>query len=203
MQSSKALNKIHRAINRWVAQEPALRPLALLKDEWKMLDSLQAILKLFTEVTLQMSKASAPTLLWVLPMYEKFGLVKLEEYYEKARGCQFNVIATILHPSLGLSWFLVHGTERRDHAKTFFTHAYESYKMIYNEGKARERRAVQPQYPKRSGSSSSLLDDICGFADEDDAVLEDAAVGVCGPIPVVARMARDFLAIPGHYILGE
>ena len=49
--------------------------------------------------------------------------------------------------------------------------------MIYNEGKARERRAVQPQYPKRSGSSSSLLDDICGFADEDDTVLEDAAVG--------------------------
>lgn len=64
-----------------------------------------------------MSRAKTPTLPWVLPMYEHMlkhlrgyvadtdqlptlryaageGLAKLEGYYQKARGCQFNVIAT-------------------------------------------------------------------------------------------------------------
>jgi hypothetical protein len=74
-------------------------------------------LQIFTKVTLQMSRSSTPTLPWVLPMYEGMlkhlrawiadetvlesvrmaataGLTKLETYYVKARGCQFNVIAT-------------------------------------------------------------------------------------------------------------
>lgn len=64
-----------------------------------------------------MSRAKTPTLPWVLPMYEHMlkhlkgfvedhkqlatlryaageGLAKLEGYYQKARGCQFKVIAT-------------------------------------------------------------------------------------------------------------
>jgi DhnA family fructose-bisphosphate aldolase class Ia len=73
--------------------------------------------QIFTHVTLQMSKSSTPTLPWVLPMYEHMlkhftatrdaanilqplhiaaaaGLDKLKVYYEKARGCQFNVVGT-------------------------------------------------------------------------------------------------------------
>lgn len=73
--------------------------------------------QVFTQVTLQMSRSSTPTLPWVLPMYEMMlkhlrkckddetslislrnaadaGLEKLETYYVKARGCQLNVIAT-------------------------------------------------------------------------------------------------------------
>lgn len=64
-----------------------------------------------------MSRAKTPTLPWVLPMYEHMlkklaahrddtsllsslrtaaaaGLEKLEVYYAKAKGCQFNVVAT-------------------------------------------------------------------------------------------------------------
>ncbi|KAJ7084205.1 hypothetical protein C8R44DRAFT_721855, partial [Mycena epipterygia] len=77
----------------------------------------ERLLEIFTQVTLQMSCSSTPTLPWVLPMYEKMlmhlrawgsgesvpesvrtaasaGLGELETYYSKARGCQFNVIAT-------------------------------------------------------------------------------------------------------------
>lgn len=73
--------------------------------------------QVFTLVTLEMSKKHMPTLPWVLPMYEKMrqslegfmknnslplklqraaaaGHSKLMGYYEKARGCQYNVIAT-------------------------------------------------------------------------------------------------------------
>ncbi|KAJ6528858.1 hypothetical protein B0H19DRAFT_845905, partial [Mycena capillaripes] len=73
--------------------------------------------QVFIQVTLQMSKSTTPTHPWVLPMYEKMltdlesacddtslpqpfrvaaaaGLEKLTVYYEKARSCQFNVIAT-------------------------------------------------------------------------------------------------------------
>ncbi|KAJ7440018.1 hypothetical protein FB451DRAFT_1191806 [Mycena latifolia] len=107
-------------------------------------------------VTLQMSRSSTPTLPWVLPMYEMMlkhlrkseadtklsgslrqaataGLEKLETYYAKARGCQFNVIATLLHPSLGMTWFRrldAHAptSERAAHAKVLFEHDYQSYK---------------------------------------------------------------------------
>lgn len=73
--------------------------------------------QIFTQVTLQMSRAGTPTLPWVLPMHEHMikhlksyindpnqphrltsaaeaGLKKLDEYYQKARDCQYNVIAT-------------------------------------------------------------------------------------------------------------
>ncbi|KAJ6464225.1 hypothetical protein DFH09DRAFT_1489009, partial [Mycena vulgaris] len=113
-----------RAIQRWVLERDELHPLVLSEEHWKLLEALGEILKVFTKVTLQISKSSTPTLPWVLPMYEKMlvhlrstrddekilqplrvaasaGLEKLETYYAKARACQFNVIATVLHPSLG------------------------------------------------------------------------------------------------------
>lgn len=92
-----------------------------------------------------MSRSRTPTLPWVLPMYEymrkhlrkcqndatlpaavrgatEAATEKLEEYYSKACGCQFNIIATrtypthivsllcidrveVLHPSFGIAWF--------------------------------------------------------------------------------------------------
>ncbi|KAF7360904.1 Dimer-Tnp-hAT domain-containing protein [Mycena sanguinolenta] len=234
------------AIGQWVARQPALRPLLLTADDWKLLDNLHKILHPFTKVTLQMSKSSTPTLPWVIPMYEKMlehlrehvsnndlslslreavgaGLTKLEEYYEKACGCQFNVIATVLHPSLGLSWFGKYGEERKNQAKILFTHAYDSYKKIYDNEMARTKRAARAQQPTQP---SSFLDNICAFDNEDmDETLASeldlffAAFRTHGrgerdaPLvwwkeyayrfPVVARMARDFLAIPGTSVSVE
>ncbi|KAJ7887043.1 hypothetical protein B0H14DRAFT_3430888 [Mycena olivaceomarginata] len=53
----------------------------------------------------------------------------------KAQNCQFYVIATILHPCLGLSWFAAQtdGKERMERAKVLFQHVYESYKNIFND----------------------------------------------------------------------
>ncbi|KAJ6483393.1 hypothetical protein C8R45DRAFT_871167, partial [Mycena sanguinolenta] len=102
------------AVDKWVLDRPELRSLYLSPADWSYLKSLGDLLEPFTSVTLQMSRSSTPTLPWVLPMYEKMlthlrrdttdvslglaaaaGLQKLETYYEKARGCQFNVIATL------------------------------------------------------------------------------------------------------------
>ncbi|KAJ7889662.1 hypothetical protein B0H13DRAFT_1887930 [Mycena leptocephala] len=82
---------------------------------------------------------------WILPMYEQMlqhltkasadaglpsalrlamgtGLVKLKHYYNKVQNCQFYVIAMILHPCLGLSWFAAQkdGKERMERAKVLF-----------------------------------------------------------------------------------
>ncbi|KAJ7430872.1 hypothetical protein FB451DRAFT_1422129 [Mycena latifolia] len=182
-----------------VFEREALRPLLLKDDQWKMLFGLGDILETFTQVTLQMSKSTTPTLPWVIPMYEKMlkhltdtrdnvgileplrvaaaaGLTKLTTYYER-HGELFLTISKVLHPSLGLSWFgkLAHdGKEpRENHARVLFTHAHEAYKKVYDDEKAAAARAHQPHPPRRTGSSSSFLDDVC-MADDDDEALPSA-----------------------------
>ncbi|KAJ6522341.1 hypothetical protein DFH09DRAFT_938405, partial [Mycena vulgaris] len=107
------------AIDSWVFEREELRPLLISTEQWAFLEAVANILEVFTQVTLQMSRSSTPTLPWVLPMYEMMlkhlrkwqaddnslrslrdaasaGLGKLEVYYSKARGCQLNVIATCM-----------------------------------------------------------------------------------------------------------
>ncbi|KAJ7482522.1 hypothetical protein FB451DRAFT_1441871 [Mycena latifolia] len=223
---------LRKAIDQWVFEREALRPLLLKDDQWKMLFGLGDILEdcareqTFTQVALQMSKSTTPTLPWVIPMYEKMlkhltdtrdnvgileplrvaaaaGLTKLSTYYEKSRGRQFNLIATVLHPSLGLSWFgkLAHdGKERENHARVLFMYAYEAYKKVYDHEKTAAARAHQPHPPRRTGSSSSFLDDVC-MADDDDEALPSAHVfGAAGlmrvfGIKIAGRPERD----PGQF----
>ncbi|KAF7293382.1 hypothetical protein MIND_01115100 [Mycena indigotica] len=113
-----------KAQEKWLFERPELRPLILQPEQWELLRSLNGVLEVFTEVTLQMSKSSTPTLPWVLPMYELMlahlkacrddlnlpfelrtaataGLLKLEQYHELAQKSQFNIISTVLHPALG------------------------------------------------------------------------------------------------------
>ncbi|KAJ7652749.1 hypothetical protein DFH06DRAFT_994994, partial [Mycena polygramma] len=110
-----------QALDIWVLEREELRPLYLKPEDWKLLEALEGVLKMFTLVTKHMSRSSTPTLPWVLPMYEgmlkhlrtckldnslsaklrvaaEAGLEKLEEYYDKACQCQLNVIATCTCP---------------------------------------------------------------------------------------------------------
>ncbi|KAJ6474928.1 hypothetical protein C8R45DRAFT_790942, partial [Mycena sanguinolenta] len=118
---------VRDAIDRWVFARPELRPLSLDNDAWDLLSAIGDLLKMFTQVTEQMSRSRTPTLPWVLPMYEGMlkhlreaqfearfpslrnaaaaGLEKLEQYYSKACDSQLNIVATLLHPSLGIQWF--------------------------------------------------------------------------------------------------
>ncbi|KAF8130004.1 hypothetical protein K438DRAFT_1494987, partial [Mycena galopus ATCC 62051] len=107
MQSRFLLPTDTTAIDKWVIDREELRPLLLSSKDWELLEKLGEILQIFTQVTLQMSRANTPTLPWVLPMYEHMlkhlkthrddnsmltqlraaaiaGLDKLEFYYEKA-----------------------------------------------------------------------------------------------------------------------
>ncbi|KAJ6489262.1 hypothetical protein C8R47DRAFT_479101 [Mycena vitilis] len=102
---------LRKAIDKWFFDWEELRPLLLIAKEWDMLKRLGGILEIFSKVTKQMSRAKAPTLPWVLPMYEHIlkeltahrddftllsplrtaasaGLEKLNQYSDKAKGCQ-------------------------------------------------------------------------------------------------------------------
>ncbi|KAJ6549658.1 hypothetical protein B0H10DRAFT_1968933 [Mycena sp. CBHHK59/15] len=142
-----------------------------------------------------------PTLPWVLPMYEGMlkhlrsaqdntkyscictavaaGLEKLQNYYSKACDCQLNIIVTLLHHSLGITWFCRIDKERGSEllnatrAEVLFEHVYESYQQIHanNDESRQPNAAVQPSRP---GTFSSFLDDICMANVEDVSVPEIA-----------------------------
>ncbi|CAK5275191.1 unnamed protein product [Mycena citricolor] len=104
----------------------------------------------------------------------KAGLEKLEVYYTKARGCQFNMIATLLHPSLGISWFKTYDPGSVDAAKILFEHAFESYNIRYNEEQAAKDSdmSMPSMSAKLSSHTSGLLDQICEYNDEDECMEE-------------------------------
>ncbi|KAJ7049547.1 hypothetical protein C8F01DRAFT_960568, partial [Mycena amicta] len=166
---------ILQAMERWVFERPELRPLLLSADEWKTLKALGKMLEAFTDVTLQMSHSSTPTLPWVLPMFEEMldhlntcrdnpdlpytlrtaataGLGKLKQYYDLAQKSQFNTIAT--RTSLE--------GERERKAKILFRHVFESYKTRYD---AQQARSKPPEPAPSQGTSQSILDRICAFND--------------------------------------
>ncbi|KAJ6484240.1 ribonuclease H-like domain-containing protein, partial [Mycena sanguinolenta] len=176
-----------QAIDRWVFERPELRALSLDDDAWKLLAALGDLLEIFTQVTEQMSRSRTPTLPWVLPMYEGMlkhlrsaqydallpslrsaaveGLQKLEEYYSKACDSQLNIVATLLHPSLGIQWFRKIDSERdseflsASRAEVLFEHVYESYQQ--NSANEEPRQSEAPPQPRRAGKFSSFLQDIC------------------------------------------
>ncbi|KAF5378354.1 hypothetical protein D9615_002986 [Tricholomella constricta] len=235
---------LRKAIDAWVKDRLELRPLHIKASEWDLLRDLGSLLEIFTQVTLQMSRTGTPTLSWVLPMYEhmikhlnsfinnagvlpalataaRAGLEKLNTYYTKARGCQYNVIATVLHPCLGISWFRKLGGDRAEKAEILFKHVYEQY------CKARPASSQAPV--QKTNSSSSFLDDVCMFGVADPEPTSNTQVGeverffasaktfgVGEPntpllwwkhnereFPIIAKMARDFLAIPGTSVSVE
>ncbi|KAF7328569.1 Dimer-Tnp-hAT domain-containing protein [Mycena venus] len=220
---------LRKAIDQWVFDREELRPLLLTTDQWKMLESLGKILTVFTQVTLEMSRSGTPTLPFVLLMYEIMmtslrehaanelllqplrvaataGLVKLTVYYEKAKQCQFNVIATMLHPGLGLAWFQKIGSERAEHARILFEFVFDTYKKAADAKVQNLPPATQPRKPTQS--TRSFLD--VRFY---DAALTYGSGELNAPLawwkiherdfPVIAAMARDFFAIPGTSVSVE
>ncbi|KAJ7660882.1 hypothetical protein DFH06DRAFT_988730, partial [Mycena polygramma] len=196
-----SLMVIRDAIDKWLFDREELRPLLLTAKEWDMLEKLGGILEIFSKVTKQMSRAKAPTLPWVLPMYEHMlkeltahrddvtllsplrtaasaGLEKLNQYYEKAKGCQFNVVATMLHPYLGLPWFkkIGEGSDRADKAKILFEFVYDTYKKTHD----RRQTRSAPAQPKKT---SSFLDDVCMIDIADEA-----------PLPQQSELERFYIA---------
>ncbi|KAJ7676984.1 hypothetical protein DFH06DRAFT_976182 [Mycena polygramma] len=198
-----SLMVIRDALDIWVLEREELRPLYLKPEDWKLLEALEGVLKMFTLVTKHMSRSSTPTLPWVLPMYEgmlkhlrackldnslsaklrvaaEAGLEKLEEYYDKACQCQLNVIATLLHPSLGIAWFRKNDAEPGQHttsaanAEVLFEHIYESYREV---AASEDSNVPAPPPPRRSrpGTLGSFLDDIC-MADVADVAEPESTV---------------------------
>ncbi|KAF7372567.1 hypothetical protein MVEN_00119300 [Mycena venus] len=246
---------LREAIDTWVIEKPEMRPLSINDDHWELFEALGGLFKMFTQVTEQMSRSGTPTLPWVLPMYEgmlkhlrsaqdtlKFpclrtaaaaGLEKLKNYYSKACNCQLNIIATLLHPSLGIAWFRKIDKERESdllnatRVEVLFEHVYESYQQIHgnNDESHQPKAAAQLSRPSTFGS---FLDDICMANVEDVSVPEiaperelkrfwDAFKSPKGDrnapltwwkehehdFPITSKMARDFLAIPGTSVSVE
>ncbi|KAJ6565743.1 hypothetical protein B0H10DRAFT_1965501 [Mycena sp. CBHHK59/15] len=107
---------LREAIDTSVIEKPELRPLSLNDDHWELLEALGSLLKMFMQVTEQMSCSGTLTLSLVLLMYKGIlkhlqsaqdnvkssclhtaaaeGLEKLQNHYLKACDCQLNIIAT-------------------------------------------------------------------------------------------------------------
>ncbi|KAJ6453398.1 hypothetical protein C8R45DRAFT_945232 [Mycena sanguinolenta] len=133
----------YSVFRRPLIKRPEFRPLLLDDDRWDLLIELGGILKVFTQVTLQMSKYTTLNLPWVLPTYEK-----MLKHLNSTRD-NVNFLAPLpalqlrdfLHPSLGLLWFnkLEDGEDRMYKARILFTHTYDAYKKIYEYEKAASR----------------------------------------------------------------
>ncbi|KAF7375808.1 Dimer-Tnp-hAT domain-containing protein [Mycena sanguinolenta] len=235
---------LQKAIDTWVLDRPELRPLWLKAEDWKFLESLG---EKFTEVTKEMSRSRTPTLPWVLPMYEGMrkhlrgtmdtatypslrtaagaALDKLESYYSKACNSELNIVATLLHPSLGISWFRKLDPAHQlsaAHAQVLFEHVYDSYRRTPVD------TPRQPSAPTPPSRSTSFLDDIC-MVDVPDISKPTVTVltelerfwiafdNYSGPpngtlkwwkeheheFPIISKIARDFLAIPGTTVSVE
>ncbi|KAF7341071.1 hypothetical protein MSAN_02093200 [Mycena sanguinolenta] len=235
---------LQKAIDTWVLDRPELRALWLKAEDWKFLESLG---EKFTEVTKEMSRSRTPTLPWVLPMYEGMrkhlkgtmdtatypslrtaagaALDKLESYYSKACNSQLNIVATLLHPSLGISWFRKLDPAHQlsaAHAQVLFEHVYDSYRRTPVD------TPRQPSAPTPPSRSTSFLDDIC-MVDVPDISKPTVTVltelerfwiafdNYSGPpngtlkwwkeheheFPIISKIARDFLAIPGTSVSVE
>ncbi|TFY60202.1 hypothetical protein EVJ58_g5298, partial [Rhodofomes roseus] len=233
-----------QAINDWVAERDDLESLTLIPDDWNLLQQLADLLGAFTHVTHIMSKGGMPTLPWVLPMYDNMqtalketiatttlpalskaaqaGLVKLEEYYAKAKECQYNVVATLCHPCLRSKWFKRLGVLEKVKAEALFEHVFHEYEQKQPK-RAEVQRKAQPNAPH------SFLDRLAAVSDdsEDDLAKADPKLSEmtrwlrfeggkghsyrpldwwrehAHDFPVIASMARDFLAIPGASVSVE
>ncbi|TFY56694.1 hypothetical protein EVJ58_g7479 [Rhodofomes roseus] len=237
---------LKKAIGDWVAERDDLEALTLLPEDWNFLQQHANLLSHFTHVTHIMSKQSMPTLPWVLPMFDHMktaltnviaspstkpalavaaqaGLTKLEQYYTKAKECQYNVIATVCHPNLRVNWFSKLGSEEKARAEVLFEHVFRKYELKL------PKAADVPARPAPVATPSSFLDMLSSVPDVPDPEAQDEAAqtseverwlrfegGKGNPydplvwwkehahkFPVIASMARDFLAIPGASVSVE
>ncbi|KAF7349507.1 Dimer-Tnp-hAT domain-containing protein [Mycena sanguinolenta] len=235
---------LQKAIDTWVLDRPELRALWLKAEDWKFLESLG---EKFTEVTKEMSRSRTRLYLGFSPMYEGMrkhlkgtmdtatypslrtaagaALDKLESYYSKACNSQLNIVATLLHPSLGISWFRKLDPAHQlsaAHAQVLFEHVYDSYRRTPVD------TPRQPSAPTPPSRSTSFLDDIC-MVDVPDISKPTVTVltelerfwiafdNYSGPpngtlkwwkeneheFPIISKIARDFLAIPGTSVSVE
>ncbi|TFY51128.1 hypothetical protein EVJ58_g10725 [Rhodofomes roseus] len=237
---------LRKAIVDWVAERDDLESLTLIPDDWALLQQLEKLLSAFTHVTHIMSKGGMPTLSWVLPMYHdmqaaltdtimatttlpalrnaaRAGLTKLEEYYAKAKECQYNVIATMCHPCLRSKWFKKLGSLEKVKAEALFEHVFHEYEKKQPKKTDNQKQSQTAEVP------DLFLDRLAAVSDDSEGELpvadpksseiarwlrfEGGKGHSYRPLdwwrehaqefPVIAAMARDFLAIPGASVSVE
>ncbi|OCH91584.1 hypothetical protein OBBRIDRAFT_728545 [Obba rivulosa] len=174
----KDLMLIRDVATRWGGTHAMIERALLQKKVRATILVIQRVLTTFTKMTATMSLSKTPTLPWVLPLYELMktaletaikttsneylknatlaGLVKLMTYYTKARGCQFNVIATICHPGLCQAWFEVLGDDAKQKATDLFEHVYKQYEK----NASPKPKATSTTPPSPATTSDNFLSSI-------------------------------------------
>ncbi|KZW00764.1 hypothetical protein EXIGLDRAFT_603806 [Exidia glandulosa HHB12029] len=167
----------HQAIDSWVFEhrDELGSNVNLSREDWDILTHVEDLLGIFPDVTRHMSQSGQPTLPWVLPMYHymdeelqkrigrqdlpeniraaaEAGLTRLRHYYELAVKCQYNWIATALHPALR-NWAEMH--RRGEESENILKFAFKSYEQEYS-----ATAASQP--PQPSKPTNSFLDRVLG-----------------------------------------
>ncbi|TFY70017.1 hypothetical protein EVJ58_g118 [Rhodofomes roseus] len=180
---------MRKAITAWVMDHDKLHHLLLTADDWYLLEQLESLLVIFTEVTRAMSMSRTPTLPYVLPMYEHMrtslvdtiettaertvkraaqaGLGKLMQYYEKALQNESCIIATALR----LSWFSCLAPQHQVKATSTFKKVYAKYEASTPTA---QDVPLRPVAAAKSGSLMSRLSSNVelGSADQPPALSE-------------------------------
>ncbi|CDO75398.1 hypothetical protein BN946_scf184855.g1 [Trametes cinnabarina] len=159
------------------------------------------------------------------------GLEKLNQYYSEAKASQYTVIATVLHPSLRVRWFNKLGDGFVTRAEAVFKHAFEDYAASFP-CKDPASVPPSDQADTIGNDDDFLLEAISATEDASSSQetttdydmvtaseLDRYLAGEGGPcqlrmplvwwrenanrFPIIARMARDFLAIPATSVSVE
>ncbi|KAF5365434.1 hypothetical protein D9758_010856 [Tetrapyrgos nigripes] len=161
------------------------------------------------------------------------GIRKLDKYHQLAKSNQFYVVATVCHPSFRLNWFGKRSSTDYQRAKILFEHVYESYVATAPAGPNGTSPVKPKKSTASDDLVQSLVDDIVSDSDDGLPMSQDRAasklerylLGEGGrgdsmkPLdwwkkhakitedtrgfPIISRIARDFLAIPGTSVSVE
>ncbi|KAF5309197.1 hypothetical protein D9619_012818 [Psilocybe cf. subviscida] len=222
--------KLKEATDSWTFNMEDLRVLVLSKSDWALLEQLADILEIFTQATKQLSHENQPTLPFALPLYEKMeqrlcatiedrtkyhfkirkgaeaALEKLHKYRAHAEWNQYCHSS----PSLRLLWFRnIGGCKRSEkekveavsRVKALFEHVAETY---FDEKKPDVIPAETVLTPPQQ-----FVDELQRYLDKFEGGRGDLQHPLewwkihAPALPTIARMARDYLAIPATSVSVE
>ncbi|KAF0354785.1 zinc finger bed domain-containing protein ricesleeper 2-like [Gigaspora margarita] len=222
----RALN-LQQALDDLVMTDKSLIKYSLTNNEWTKLEQIKKLLKCFKDATLEISASSYPTLSYTIPIYnylidliEKFlkeesysndiinaidkAKLKLQKYYPTTNGLAY-ITAAIIDPRLKLDYF-------KD--QDFDEETIEIYQQqIINLWKTKYMPTQNQNNNQATNKSSGLmaymvkkkrhndLDELIKFLKEPPSNCDIDILTFWKlhetDYPNLARIARDFLAIPG------
>ena len=222
-------NELQPALESIIAIEKDLRIYALTEIEWENIQDLISLLKIFERATKMVSSSKYPNLSASIPIYDwlmdkledfqkddrtteelhnaiQEGLDKIKYYYQRSDDCHMYPISTILDPRLKLEYYREHNWDKRwiEESVKVLTRIYEKdYSVLIADTSesSDEEDLCHHLYKRRRSVKETELDIYLNtpIVHHKTDVLQWWRLHE-QDFPHLARMARDFLAIPATSI---